>query len=155
MAVQDPARVVIDQIPEFANSQPASGADIWHDTMPVPPADAKGTPGIIFVTIQFTDPVQVGTFVFHCHILEHEDSGMMATFQLYDPKAPSAVSSSKHTGLTTGVPFCGRPPPNSEAFVTGLDEAAPISQTFAERVAQAAAAAREWLFLPNESLPIR
>ncbi len=154
-AVQDPARVVIDQIPEFANSQPVSGADIWHDTMPVPPADAKGIPGVIFVTIQFTDPVQVGTFVFHCHILEHEDSGMMSTFQLYDPRAPSAVSFSKRAALTTGIPFCGRPPPDSEAFITDLEEARPIPSSFAERVTQAATTVRDWLVLPSVSLQIR
>jgi FtsP/CotA-like multicopper oxidase with cupredoxin domain len=153
-AVQDPARVVIDQIPEFANSQPASGADIWHDTMPVPPADAKGNPGVIFVTIQFTDPVQVGTFVFHCHILEHEDSGMMSAFQLYDPKAPSAISFSKHAGLTTGIPFCGRPPPSSRGFITDLEEARPIAQGLSGRVTEAAAIVRDWLFLPYETLRI-
>jgi hypothetical protein len=53
------------------------------------------------------------------------------------------------------VPFCGRPPPNTEAFITNSDEDAPIAQRFAERVTQAAAAVREWLFLPNESLQIR
>jgi hypothetical protein len=29
--------------------------------------------------------------MFHCHILEHEDKGMMATIEVYDPKkAPMA-----------------------------------------------------------------
>jgi suppressor of ftsI len=27
-------------------------------------------------------PVQVGRFVFHCHILEHEDGGMMAPIEV-------------------------------------------------------------------------
>ena len=35
--------------------------------------------------IPFEDPIQVGAFVFHCHILEHEDKGMMATVEVYDP----------------------------------------------------------------------
>jgi hypothetical protein len=34
----------------------------------------------------FTDPVIVGRFMFHCHILEHEDKGMMAQIEVYDPK---------------------------------------------------------------------
>ncbi len=29
--------------------------------------------------IPFTDPAIVGTFVYHCHLLAHEDGGMMAT----------------------------------------------------------------------------
>jgi len=30
------------------------------------------------VVIPFMDDNQLGTFVYHCHILEHEDGGMMA-----------------------------------------------------------------------------
>jgi suppressor of ftsI len=30
------------------------------------------------VLIDFRDPIIRGTFVFHCHILDHEDHGMMA-----------------------------------------------------------------------------
>jgi suppressor of ftsI len=30
------------------------------------------------ILIPFTDPVIVGKFVYHCHIMEHEDKGMMA-----------------------------------------------------------------------------
>ena len=32
------------------------------------------------VRLKFTD--NVGRFVFHCHILEHEDAGMMAQFEV-------------------------------------------------------------------------
>jgi FtsP/CotA-like multicopper oxidase with cupredoxin domain len=38
------------------------------------------------VLIPFTDPAIVGKFVFHCHILAHEDLGMMLTVQV-DPPA--------------------------------------------------------------------
>ena len=34
-------------------------------------------PGKVKVKIPFTNPVIVGMFPFHCHILEHEDGGMM------------------------------------------------------------------------------
>ena len=30
------------------------------------------------VLIDFRDPTIKGTFLFHCHILDHEDGGMMA-----------------------------------------------------------------------------
>ncbi|MFZ1387627.1 MAG: multicopper oxidase domain-containing protein [Thiolinea sp.] len=42
-----------------------------HDTFPVPPM------GYIDIEVPFTKPEHVGEYVFHCHILEHEDAGMM------------------------------------------------------------------------------
>lgn len=43
--------------------------------------------GDVKVRIAFTDPAIVGRFMFHCHILEHEDKGMMQQIEVYDPKA--------------------------------------------------------------------
>ncbi|QMW21588.1 multicopper oxidase family protein [Sandaracinobacteroides saxicola] len=43
--------------------------------------------GEVVVRLAFTDPRIVGRFMFHCHILEHEDKGMMATIEVYDPDA--------------------------------------------------------------------
>ncbi|MDR0782029.1 MAG: multicopper oxidase family protein [Pseudomonadales bacterium] len=42
--------------------------------------------GEVKVRIAFTDPLIVGRFMFHCHILEHEDKGMMQQIEVYDPK---------------------------------------------------------------------
>jgi suppressor of ftsI len=42
--------------------------------------------GEVKVRIAFTDPAIVGRFMFHCHILEHEDKGMMQQIEVYDPK---------------------------------------------------------------------
>ncbi|ABF41129.1 multicopper oxidase, type 2 [Candidatus Koribacter versatilis Ellin345] len=36
----------------------------------------------IRIRMDFRDPNIVGTFAFHCHLLEHEDRGMMATIQV-------------------------------------------------------------------------
>jgi FtsP/CotA-like multicopper oxidase with cupredoxin domain len=36
--------------------------------------------------MDFRDPNAVGTFVYHCHLLEHEDGGMMGTIRV-EPKA--------------------------------------------------------------------
>jgi Multicopper oxidase len=33
----------------------------------------------------FTNPVMVGKFVYHCHIVAHEDNGMMAIIQVVRP----------------------------------------------------------------------
>jgi suppressor of ftsI len=38
----------------------------------------NGVPGMVKVIIPFTNPIMVGRFVFHCHIVGHEDAGMMA-----------------------------------------------------------------------------
>jgi suppressor of ftsI len=44
----------------------------WLDTVNVPVA------GTVDVILDFTDPVIKGMSVFHCHLLNHEDKGMMA-----------------------------------------------------------------------------
>jgi FtsP/CotA-like multicopper oxidase with cupredoxin domain len=38
--------------------------------------------GEVKVIIPFTDPLIVGRFVYHCHLLAHEDKGMMATIEV-------------------------------------------------------------------------
>jgi len=38
--------------------------------------------GEVKVIIPFTDPVILGRFVYHCHLLSHEDKGMMATIEV-------------------------------------------------------------------------
>ncbi len=45
--------------------------------------------GEVKVRMAFTDPLIVGKFMYHCHILEHEDKGMMAVIEVFDPKAPT------------------------------------------------------------------
>ena len=49
--------------------------------------------GEVKIRIAFTNPNIVGRFMLHCHILEHEDKGMMAQIEVYDPRA----------GLSSGV----------------------------------------------------
>lgn len=51
---------------------------LWHDTLNLPIAHADGTPSVSHVLLDFRDPIIRGTFLFHCHLLEHEDGGMMA-----------------------------------------------------------------------------
>lgn len=51
-----------------------------RDTIDVP------VHGEVKIRLAFTDPRIVGRFMFHCHILEHEDKGMMATIEVYDPQ---------------------------------------------------------------------
>jgi len=42
-------------------------------------------PGQVKVIIDFRNPIIVGKFVYHCHILEHEDGGMMAVAEVVPP----------------------------------------------------------------------
>ena len=44
----------------------------WLDTVNVPPM------GSVDLMMDFTDPIIRGTSLFHCHLLNHEDKGMMA-----------------------------------------------------------------------------
>jgi FtsP/CotA-like multicopper oxidase with cupredoxin domain len=54
----------------------------WLDTFDLPPEGVGVTgqliPSQTKVLIDFRDPTIRGTFLFHCHILDHEDGGMMA-----------------------------------------------------------------------------
>lgn len=43
--------------------------------------------GSVTIRIPFTDPKIVGRFMYHCHVLKHEDKGMMANIEVYDPKS--------------------------------------------------------------------
>ncbi len=45
---------------------------VWLDTVNVP------YQGSVDVILDFTDPIIKGMSVFHCHLLNHEDKGMMA-----------------------------------------------------------------------------
>jgi FtsP/CotA-like multicopper oxidase with cupredoxin domain len=49
------------------------------DTITVPNWTGSGSYPSVTLRMDFRDPNIIGTFVYHCHILDHEDGGMMAT----------------------------------------------------------------------------
>ncbi|WP_455220773.1 PKD domain-containing protein [Kaarinaea lacus] len=58
----------------------ASGVDLgWKDTVLVQPGE--------FVRIigRFDPVINVGKYMYHCHILEHEEAGMMGIFEVQSP----------------------------------------------------------------------
>jgi len=57
---------------------------VWWDTFPLPLAKDANTPGYIKFRTWFTD--FAGKFVNHCHILAHEDRGMMQLIEVVDNK---------------------------------------------------------------------
>jgi FtsP/CotA-like multicopper oxidase with cupredoxin domain len=58
----------------------------WVDTVSVPYAKtgANGIPqpGVVKLLMDFRNPIVRGIFVYHCHLLEHEDGGMMAKIEV-------------------------------------------------------------------------
>jgi FtsP/CotA-like multicopper oxidase with cupredoxin domain len=53
-----------------------AGRDLWNDTIPM---EAHST---ILIVINFDAQEQLGRYVYHCHILEHEDNGLMAPMEV-------------------------------------------------------------------------
>ena len=54
-----------------------------RDIVNVPYWDGKTSkyPSVT-LRMDFRDPNTVGTFIYHCHLLEHEDGGMMGTIRV-------------------------------------------------------------------------
>ncbi|GAC1660164.1 MAG: hypothetical protein NVS4B13_08190 [Candidatus Elarobacter sp.] len=68
---------VVEEINGVSNPNPH-----WVDNVNLP-TQRRGVrqvvyPGQIKVLIDFRDPIIRGTFLYHCHILDHEDQGMMS-----------------------------------------------------------------------------
>ena len=45
------------------------------------------TPGEVKLIIPFLNPLMVGKFVYHCHIVGHEDAGMMQNIEVVQPRS--------------------------------------------------------------------
>jgi FtsP/CotA-like multicopper oxidase with cupredoxin domain len=65
------------------NGVPVPNPDL-QDTVILPPWLGSGPYTSVTLRMDFRDPEIAGTFVYHCHILDHEDGGMMAKIQV-DP----------------------------------------------------------------------
>jgi FtsP/CotA-like multicopper oxidase with cupredoxin domain len=53
----------------------------------------------VHIRVDLRDPNIVGTFPYHCHLLEHEDKGMMGTIQVL----PAASSENQSSNLSGAV----------------------------------------------------
>jgi FtsP/CotA-like multicopper oxidase with cupredoxin domain len=58
------------------DGKPVANEDL-RDTIEIPFWEGTGPYHSVKVRMDFLDPTTAGTFVFHCHILLHEDLGMM------------------------------------------------------------------------------
>jgi FtsP/CotA-like multicopper oxidase with cupredoxin domain len=98
------------------------GAPVWLDVVPLPLPDASnpsGNPGYVLIRQRYDnfqnadgsncancgDPT--GWFVIHCHILGHEERGMMQIIQIVrpgqQPTPPPAGSAAGHGAAATGA----------------------------------------------------
>ncbi|MBB6144931.1 FtsP/CotA-like multicopper oxidase with cupredoxin domain [Silvibacterium bohemicum] len=73
------------------NGQPANDPAI-RDTVDIPYWNGSGPYPSVKVRMDFRDPNVIGTFVYHCHILEHEDGGMMGEVQVLPQGSASTTT---------------------------------------------------------------
>jgi len=66
------------------NGQPFTNPEL-RDTVILPAWSGSGPYPTVTLRMDFRDPEIAGKFVYHCHILDHEDAGMMAIIQV-NPK---------------------------------------------------------------------
>jgi FtsP/CotA-like multicopper oxidase with cupredoxin domain len=78
------------------NGQPVNDPAI-RDTVDLPYWSGTGAYPSVKLRMDFRDPNIIGTFVYHCHILQHEDAGMMAEIQVL----PSTGSASATTATAS------------------------------------------------------
>ncbi|MEJ2867721.1 multicopper oxidase domain-containing protein [Actinomycetospora sp. OC33-EN08] len=70
------------------------GTHAWKDTVYVPP---RSTVRVVFRFGRHADPVT--PFMYHCHLLAHEDQGMMGQFVVVDPgMSAGPVTGAHHHG---------------------------------------------------------
>jgi FtsP/CotA-like multicopper oxidase with cupredoxin domain len=67
------------------NGKPVLDPEL-HDTITVPYWNGRGAFPSVKIRLDFRDPEIAGTFVYHCHILDHEDGGMMAKIRVNPAK---------------------------------------------------------------------
>jgi FtsP/CotA-like multicopper oxidase with cupredoxin domain len=73
------------------NGQPVNDPAI-RDSVDIPYWNGSGAYPSVKVRVDFRDPNVVGTFVYHCHILEHEDGGMMGEIQVLPSGSASTTT---------------------------------------------------------------
>ena len=90
--------------------------DGYYDVVNVPDR------GSVTVILPFTRPEQAGRFVYHCHILDHEDRGMMATIQVGPSDAATvaaAAAMARAMGRMAGMGGTGRGGPDARTHAHG------------------------------------
>jgi FtsP/CotA-like multicopper oxidase with cupredoxin domain len=84
------------------DGQPVSDPAI-RDTVDLPFWGGSGPYPSVKLRMDFRDPNIVGTFVYHCHILQHEDAGMMGAIQVL-PSAGLASTTTANVSAASVTP---------------------------------------------------
>lgn len=92
----------LDFLVTTINGQPVP-PDSLNDVVDLPYAQ-NGVPGEVKVIIPFIDPIMVGRFVYHCHIVGHEDAGMMANLVVLAPGQSAMAAARMRTMLPQPKP---------------------------------------------------
>jgi FtsP/CotA-like multicopper oxidase with cupredoxin domain len=93
-----------------------------RDTYTLPYWTGKGPRPSVTLRMDFRDPNIIGVFPFHCHILAHEDAGMMAKLEVLPPARETKVQlsiSPKPASAGVPVTFIAR--------ISGLEKDTPPS----------------------------
>jgi FtsP/CotA-like multicopper oxidase with cupredoxin domain len=82
-----------------------------RDTVNVPYFDGKALVyPAVRLRMDFRDPNSVGDFVFHCHLLEHEDNGMMGLIRVEPADGTTVSNRGSRRGKTAAVAkLCAAP----------------------------------------------
>ncbi len=114
-----------------------------RDTIDLPYWNGTGPYPSVKLRLSFRDPKIVGTFVYHCHILKHEDMGMMGEIQVLPAgvKTETRLSAASHADIGTVIPITAEviagkasPPGTVQFSVDGIEagKPVPLSQGHAE-----------------------
>ena len=76
-----------------------------RDTIDVPYWSGDGPYHSVKLRMDFRDPNIVGTFLYHCHILKHEDLGMMGSIQVLPTGKPPKMKISTQRRVKPGDPI--------------------------------------------------
>jgi FtsP/CotA-like multicopper oxidase with cupredoxin domain len=124
------------------DGQPVNDPAI-RDTVDIPFWNGTGPYHSVTVRMDFRGPNIVGTFVYHCHILEHEDGGMMGEIQVLPSPgsastttasaSASSISPNQNITLTANVvdASTGNPAPTGQVQfqLNGVNVGNPVAFT--------------------------
>jgi FtsP/CotA-like multicopper oxidase with cupredoxin domain len=94
-----------------------------RDTINVPYFNGRTlTYPSVRLRMDFRDPNIVGTFPYHCHLLEHEDNGMMGLIRVLPADSPAVADSLSRASRTQDL---RSKPPSKQQFRIALQERIP------------------------------
>ena len=106
-----------------------------RDTVDLPYWTGSGPYPSVKLRLGFRDPKIVGTFLYHCHIVKHEDMGMMGEIQVLPAgvKTETKLSGASHAEIGTMIPITAEvaagqasTPGTVQFEVDGIDAGKPV-----------------------------